>query len=133
MQPQKEVTVACEQRPKRPWLRGWQWIVCAVAAVIEQHGRQWPVTRRTPYLCPQCQCSASHVEHFRRSCGLASGCNWPCNSGDTETNYADEKNGARAFHRVWVYHVGELVDHIVASSNRIVTWVRQVETLMRSR
>jgi hypothetical protein len=104
MQPQKDVTVVHEHRPERLRGRGRQWIVCAVAAVIEQHGRKWPATRRTPHLCAQRECSASHVENFWRSCGLASRGDWPRGSG-AEPNDADEENGARAFHHVLIYHV----------------------------
>ena len=92
MQPQKDIAVTREHGPER--LRfGWrQRIVCAVAAVIEQHGRKRPAARRTPHLCAQCQRSTPHVEQFGRGRGLAAGCRHQSESGDDDTNDAVEED-----------------------------------------
>jgi hypothetical protein len=95
MQPQKYVAVAREYRPERLGV-GWrQRIVCAVAAVVEQHGRKWAAARRTPDLRAERQRTASHVDHL-----------WgPFDSlrrvqSDDDTNHADDEDGAPACHGV---------------------------------
>src|SRR5215471_13225571 len=107
MQPQKYVAVACEDWPDRLRLGCRQWIGCTVATVIEQHGRKRSAAGGPPHLCTQPQRSGWHVDHVRRGCALARALHQHCGSDDGDTDYADNQNGPRAFHDLWIYHAQE--------------------------
>jgi hypothetical protein len=70
MEPEEDIAMAREHWPQRLRCGSRQRIACAVAAVIEQHGREWPLSGRAPHLCAQRQPSAPHIEQLGRDSRL---------------------------------------------------------------